>query len=146
MFTHLLVFLVANGVFAGSPQKPGEPAAMPVERNKWPGEENVLATVHGVEQHAPHSGQACVYVEWAVGHTVKKQGNDTWVSFGQPTASRAPLVFRSKGGDQLRVHPSIVRFFLPPSFEGAVPAANAPPKLTVDSVTLKEFCLRQVAC
>ena len=143
MFTHLLVFLVTNGVFAGSPNRLSTASATPVHPELWPGETDVLVTIHGMQHQAPHSGQACVYVEWTRGHNVNKNGKDDWLSFDHPTASRTPLVFRSVGKDPLHVHPGIVRFFLSPSFEGTAPAAKLGPDSDVVSPIVKEFCLRE---
>ena len=119
MFTHLLVFLVLHAGFAQPPKMHDVAPLESKQFNEWPLEKAVVATVHGVSQQAPHSGRSCVYVEWAVGRRMTKKGKDTWVSFVHPTASREELVFRAEGKDPLRVHPSIVRFFLPPSLERA---------------------------
>ena len=141
MFTHLLAFLIADVVFA-QPQRNGStPSASRIEPSPWPEEESILATVHGVTQQAPHSGRTCVYVEWAVGKIVNQDGKESWASFVQPKASREPLVFHAKGRDPIRVHPSIVRFWLVPSFVGPAPMGDRPKTPKGDLLTVKEFCL-----
>ena len=148
MFTHLLVVLLLDSVFAAPPEQLIEQVETVTGHAPWPLEQAVTATVHGVQQDAPYSGLGCVYVEWTTGRIDTKHVEKKWISFEHPTASDAALVFRTVGGAELRVHPSVVRFFLVPSFEGPVSSGASPAR--TDGVleqgdtgvkTVKEYCL-----
>ncbi len=78
-----------------------------------------------------------------MGRTVSEQGKESWVRFVHPTASEEDLVFRAEGRDQLRVHPSIVRFFLAPSFERTAEESDVAALSGPQPLIIKEYCLRE---